>query len=349
MTLTQAAVWTKKIITGSAIFIAAALFILLIYNLYQQYQISKQPNPSDIPQNSFGALPAINFPTSNISSSNYSYSLDTETGQLPSAPKIMKVYFIPRTGVTLLAPDKSKALAQKLGFNNGPDTSSSTVYKYDDGNGGTLIMDLTTGNFHYSKNSLDIPDQNPNNKPLTLPDNNTIVSNFKNYLSSADLLPAELNNGRTNVTYTNTNNTDSDQAIVSIWPDNIDKVPIVTANFVHGLVKATVSKYKPGQVSINQVDYIYWPVDKTTSSTYLLKTPDQAYADLRSGASFVAVQPPNPNVSITSVFLAYFEMPDYTPYLQPVYVFQGPNFAAVVPAVNYQSVTNPTPQPTSAK
>lgn len=336
MTLTQASLITKR-----AIYATVIVFILLIaapigFNIAYQYIVASRPTPTEKPQMKFGALPKLNFPPS-IQSSQFTYSLDTATGGLPTTPKVLRVYFIPRTGISLLAPERAKILAASLGFNNPPEVLSASEYKFTNNLGGQLLVDLTTGNFHLQRRAVTSDNLIASN-PLTpqdlqLPSEEKLVELFKNYLSSKGLLKPEISQGGSKVIYNGLSRADAKSAEVSIWPVDIDKLPVVTASFSKSLVRATITTAKEEPDKFVKVDYTIWPVDPTTFSTYPLKTPQQAFEDLKKNISYVSIEPFSDHVSITTVYLTYYQSESYSPYLQPVFVFEGPNFTAFVPAV----------------
>ncbi|MFH0937129.1 MAG: hypothetical protein V1808_02465 [Candidatus Daviesbacteria bacterium] len=332
MTLTQAATLTKRGVITFIILIILSILGAVGYNIWHQYYLSTLPPVEELPEMKFGDLPKVNFPPSNVSSSNFSYSLDTTTGKLPQIPKMIKVYFIPKAGITLLAPEKAGKIAESLGFALGPNIISTSEYQFNDESGGQMSIDLTTGNFHFQrKTNPAVEEATESAKPKVLPSQEKIVENFKDYLSSRNLLAEELRNGKNKVIFDKNNNQDSNSAIVSLWPADLDKLPILTPNVTQSLVRGTVNK--SDEKNFSNINWIYWLIDKTTSSTYPLKSPEQALADLQAGQGFVSLEPTRPQVSIANVYLAYFESEEYQPYLQPIFVFEGPDFTAFVPAV----------------
>lgn len=335
MTLTQTAVLTKRVllIFGLAIFLSTVGWISLSY--YRAYKRAHTPPVEEKPDVKFGILPQPNFKEASSSSSNYSYNLDTITGGLPQTPKIMRVYFVPQLGTTLLSPDRAKDLANNLNFSDGPLRLSETEYQFSNSQGGKLIIDLSSGNFHFQR-GVDI-----SNFPQDdiLADQGKLVADFKNYLSHKELLYDLLKNGRSLVTYDSLTQKESSTAAVTIWPDDVDKIPVVTDSLVNGLVKATVTKAKDELGHYRSLDFIYWSPAPDNFSTYPIKTAKEALNDLKSAQATVAVQSPSPQVSITSVKIAYFESEKYSPYLEPVFVFESRDihgslqFAAFVPAI----------------
>lgn len=235
----------------------------------------------------------------------------------PQPPRFIKVYFIPQAGLTLLAPDRARALAEKLGFNIGPQTETPDTYTFSNEANGKLTINILTGNFSYQKNAT------PSAEILPFPEKNSLIQQFKTHLSTKIQLPRELENGRNNVI----------EDIVTLWPEHIDNLPIVTADYNLGLIKGKAITLEDGSVDFDSVTFTFWPVDLTSYSTYELKTPTQALEDLKGGKAYIARQPSSPQVSLTSVTLAYYQSQTYTPYLQPVYIFEGSSFIALVPAI----------------
>lgn len=334
MTLTQAAIITRRSILGGIVLTIATIVGFIGYNMWHNYYLSTLPPVEEKPEIKFGVLPPPTFPPSNVSSSNYSYSLDTTTGGLPQTPKLLKVYFIPQAGITLLTSEKSKSLAEKLGFIPEPQVLSHTQYRFSDGQGGNLETNLLTGNFSFQREVASSSAQT-----TSLSDRNQVANELKIYLESKGLLTEELRSGRDNVIFGGDLG-EAKSAVVSLIPADVDKLPIVTATFNHGLVKTTINAYEDELSKFTKVQYTFWPIDLTTFSTYPLKSAEKALAELRAGEGYVSLEPSNPKVSISSVYLAYYQSEQYSPYLQPVFVFEGPGFAALIPAI---SQTNTTP------
>lgn len=329
MTLTQTAILTKRVIVLIIILMIVSISGSIGYSIWNQYRISQIPPVVEKPEMKFGILPKINFPASKVTSSNYAYSLDTVTGNLPEIPKFLKVYFIPQSSVTLLAPENSISLAKNLGFPDGPEAISNNVYKFINENGGSMTIDLPTGNFHFQQSNVE--KIATNSAQANLPEQDKMVTDFKNYLAINNLLVDDLKNGKSAVQYNNKNAKDSTTAKVSLFPSNLDNLPIVTPLFNQGLVKADVISSETNHYP--NLNYIYWTIDQTTSSTYPLKTAKEAFNELKSGNGFVSIASAQAKISITSVYLAYLETEEYTPYLQPVFVFEGPDFVGLVPAI----------------
>lgn len=337
LTLTQTAKITKRAFALFLVFIFLSILSFTGYKIYYyQYYLPRQPKPVILPEVKFGALPLPAFPQS-TASANLSYTLATPTGNLPTnIPNIVKVYFVNQLGTTLTAPDNARALATSLSFTNGPQILNSTQYQFTDDNGGTLNIDLDSGNFSFSKTAST---SGVLYDPI-LPDETTLVTNFRNFLGAKELLKDDLKNGRSKVTYDQASQNQSATATISIWPADLDSYQIVTPTFDSGLITGVAGKAKDDLDRYLKLNYNYWSPDPNTTSTYPIIAPDQAFTNLKNGEAAIIKTPPNTsNIPITSITLAYFESTQYTPYIEPVYLFQGDNFVAYVAAIDPKYLT----------
>lgn len=333
MTLTQTAILVKQVIAISAVALVLGLASFIGYKIWYAYYLAHLPPVEEKPDTKFGSLPQPDFPKSTVSTSNFSYSLDTTTGGLPKVgidpgfEKIIKVYFVTQTFATLLSPERSTALAQKFGINAPPEILNETRYRFKDQNK-SLLVNLDNGNFSYVNEATV-------SATATFDDDNKLVSDFEQTLSNLGVFKDDLKNGRNKVTKVA-------QAVqISLWPSQIDKKSMFTADFNSSLVTATITEKANDLDDYRSLNFTYYPVDTSTFATYPIKTAETAFDDLKSGKGVIVVPPDQPKVSITAVSLGYFLPENYSPYLQPIYVFEGPNFAAYVNAVSekFQSPT----------
>ncbi len=311
------------------------LVILIIggfgYQAFRKYQQSKIPPIEEKPDVKWGILPKPNLPVSSVASSSYSYTLDTTTGSVPKdLPKLIKVYFIPKLGTTLLSADKAKDLASSFKFTNGPQMLSETKYRFSDDTGGEFTVDLSSGNFKYKRvlatDSASLQDE-------FIADDSNISTDFKNFLNGKDLLKDQLRDGRSKVLYDRFPQKESLTATISLWQEDIDNLEIITDKFTTGLIKGVVTKFKDELQKFLELDFTFWQIDKSNFSTYPIKTADVAFDELQTGQSAVVLEPLKPQVSITKVSLAYLLSENYPQYLQPVYLFEGDHFTAMLPAI----------------
>lgn len=340
MTLTEASAFTKKGMIVSAITLFVVFSAWGIWHYYYNYiYLPGVPPVIEQPTLIFGLLPKLKFPDSQVSSSNFSYALDTETGALPEkTPLLFKVYSVAQLATDLLALDRAKNLAGSLAFNRTPQAISATQYQFiDDKIGGRLIVDLDTGNFKFQRNAATGSGERLERIEDFIDENNQGQA-LKNFLSSKGLLKEQLRAGKTSVTYNNQVKKDSNLVTVNLWQENIEDYPIVTPKFREGLIRAVGTNNNNDEGKYILLDYIFWPIDLENFGTYPIKNSLEAFEELKNGEGFVSVEPRSSNASITKVYLAYYLSEEYSNYLQPVYVFEGPEFAGFVPAIKSEFV-----------
>ncbi len=349
MTLTQTAIIVKQLITVSIIVLILGIVSFVGYKIWYAYYLANLPPVEEKPNAQFGLLPQPDFPKVGVSTSNFTYSLDTTTGGLPKTgidpgfEKIIKVYFIAPTFATFLSPDRSTALAEKFNITTPPQILSETKYQFKD-NYRSLLVDLDSGNFFYSNEATVSAKTN-------LDEDNKLISDFEQFLSSLGVLKENLKNGRNKVVPLKNEGDDlipSQQrnnamaALISLWPVSIDNRPVLTGNFDKSTVNAVVFEGADKLDNYLSLNFNYYQIDTSTFATYPLKTSEVAFDDLKNGKGIIIVEPDKPQVSITSVYLGYYLPENYSPYLQPIYVFEGPHFVAYVSAINESFVSSAT-------
>lgn len=326
MNLTQTAILTKRIIASSIFLIIISIISFASYKIWYFNYLKSLPPVEEKPDMKFGQLPMPDFPKEEVSSSNYSYSLDTVTGSLPTLgvdpgfDKILKIYFITKPYSTLLSSEKGQTLASKFGIDSNPDILSETNYLFKT-NTQSLNIDLDSGNFKY------INTASPQ-ASLAIESETNLLNNFKNTLKSLGKNITNLEGSRSKISYP-----DATTAKISLWPANIDNKVIYTPQFDTSLINATIIASSERIENFQELNYTNWDIDQTTFATYYAKNPSQAFEELKSGKGILVVEPKTSNVSITDISIGYFLPENYQPYLQPVYIFSGSDFKAYIWAV----------------
>lgn len=336
MTLTQASILTKQLVFLTIILLFLGIGAFLGYRAWYIHYLQTRPPVEEKPTTEWGVLTQPIFPVGNVSSSNFTYSLDTATGNLPIVgkdpmfSKIIKVYFVTKTYASLFSSEKSQELAAKFDIFTQPQILSDTQYQFIQDQK-KLEINLDSGNFIYTNEASISAEEK-------LDDDNKLIDGFERTLTSLGVFKPDLKLGKKEVKLLKIS--DAQAAQISLWLEDIDGKPIVTPDFNKSLINAVVYNSSNDLKSYFSLQFIYWPIDLTTSSTYPLKNPQLAFDDLRSGKGVVIIEPNKPQVSITSVYLAYFMSKDYSPYLQPIYVFEGPQFVSYVAAIDSQFIKN---------
>lgn len=346
MTLTQVAGFTQKFIVFSIIAVILSIISFLGYRIWYANYLANLPPVEEKPEIKWGSLPSPEFPPSKATATNFSYTIDTQSGllSLEKFPKISKVYFIPKGVTTFLAGQRATDIASKFGITTTPEILSETKYRFSS-NDKNITINLDTSNFLYQK---DASAAASTATPIT---NSTtqLAQDFKNFLSNKSLLNEEIREGPVKIGYYKFNDkslipTDATEAQaiqISIWPKDMDKKSIVTPSNEKSLISAIFVKSALDLENYITLDYVYWPIDQTTFTTYPLKTAEEGFNDLRAGKGVVILAPNNSQASVTSIKLSYFQGDKYSPYLQPVYVFEGPSFIAYVAAISNQYLSAP--------
>lgn len=331
MTLTQASKITRIFITFFFLASLVGIISFIGYRIWYANYLASLPPVEEKPDARFGILKLPNFPSSDVSSSNFSYSIDTTTGTLPLFDPLGKVFIMPPTTATLLAGEKSQNLSLKFNLNPNPQILTETKYKYSNPTS-NLIVDLDTGNFNFTKEASASAQE-----PIT--DNqDQLINNFKIFLNQLGVLNDSLKKGEAKVIFLDPN---KKLAQISLWPEKIDQKPIVTPFKDKSLVTATVTKSASEVGNYLSLDFTYWPVDTSSYATYPLKSTQDAFDELQAGKGILIVKPATTKVSITDVSLAYFQPSEYSPYLEPIFVFAGPDFLSYLPAISDSFFENP--------
>lgn len=341
LTLTEAAALTKKSFVIGGVLLFVIIFGWLTYSVIRAQIEANRPKVEEAPDMIFGqVLPKPLFPKTLVESNTLTYELDTDDGQLPKMPTKMRVYAIPELETTLLAPDRAKNVASGFDFRNGPVILSPNIYRFTDNNGGEFDINIANGNFKYKRNIASGSGMIP--EPV-LPDEDSLIKNLKNYLGSNEQLPEDLEKGRGKSNYEAGSQRDSLTATVSIWQDNIAEsedlsYPIITNKYSEGLVKAIATKYPDDNYRFIRMNYTHWKILMENFATYPLRKIDDAFTQLKEGQGVVLLESKKPTVSLNTIYLAYYISEDYAPYLQPVYVFEGEDFAAIISAIASQNL-----------
>lgn len=303
---------------------------------YYKIYLPSIPPPKEQPLKAFSKLPRLTMQKSAADTSKLNFALDTATGTVDGKfPEIFKVYSVAQVSTDLLALEKAKELAVNLGFKASQQALSSTQYKFFAEGGGDLTIELSTGNFKLNRPIATVSAELTDRESFLDP--NKVGSDFKQYLSSKNLLSDSLLDGRVKVIYDKTRG-ETNKAFISIWQTDINETPIVSDSFSEALVKGIITNYREEFLKYVHVDYTVWPIDEENSSTYPLKTAQEAYDEMQRGNAMVPFATKNQQVSIEKVYLAYYLPVDYTAFLQPVYVFEGPEFAAYVQAIKNEDI-----------
>lgn len=338
--LTQVAITARKVIRYGIFFVifltVGRILLGISINVYKKLF----PAPPPPPTVKFGKLPKLDFPES--SKVSLTYNLETSTGDFPKLSTQAKVFFMPKINPNLLSLDVAKERAKRLGFASDPEQVSETIYKFRSPTfPSSLEVNIVTGIFSISY------DLNADKTPLDRkpPTGEVAASLVRSYLSSADVLPDDLN-GPSEPEFLKLSDgkfvsalslSESDVIKVNFFRKSYDDLPSLTTNPIESNVWFIVTGAQTKGQQIIAGEFHYYSVDESQSSTYPIKTPQKAFEELQSGNAFIANQglvKDGENLKIRRIYLAYFDSETPSEFFQPIYVFEGDKgFIAYVPAV----------------
>lgn len=335
--LTRTAIITRKVIRYSIF----AIIFLIIGRLLLSAGIRAYryffPEPPPPPTVSFGKLPELNLPEGQ-SVEGVTYTLELPEGSLPNLPTQAKVYFMPKIASNLLDLESAIEKARGLGFSPNPQEISETVYRFSHPNvPATLEINIVTGIFSVSYSLSQ--DSSPIERIPPAPE--IAASTVRSYLSSADLLPEDLTGPTTHEflkieggdLVVKQGRADSHLTKINFYRKAYDERASLPPNPDEANVWFLVSGSNERAKQIIAGEFHYFPVDETQSSTYPIKTAQEAFDELKTGDAYIVRAPSQGNITIRRVYLAYYDSGTAAEFFQPIVVFQGDSFIAYVPAV----------------
>lgn len=309
------------------------------------------PPPPPEPTLAFGPLPALPFPEEQRPE-NLNFSLELAEGQLPELPIQTEVYFMPEFQPNIQVLDSAKQKAQSMGFN--PEgkilvENVPNVYIFDRGQTpSNLTMNIVTGVFSISFNINEDPSV-LNGIP---PAGEDAISRARSFLRGARILEDDISDSPATNEFLRLeggrfvkaiSQSEADVTKANIFRANYgseENIPAVTPDMPEANVWFMIS----GQANqIVAAEYHYFPIEADSFGTYPIKTSQVAWDELQQDGGFIANLGDNQdgNIIIRNVYLAYYDAGQYSPYYQPVVVFEGDNdFFAYIPAVTGEHYGN---------
>jgi len=339
-TLSETAIATQKVIKITVIAIAAIIFLRVSWVTVSRWWAARHPDPPAPPTVSFNKLPQIVFPESQ---KEVTVSLETITGTTPELADQGLVYLVQSQKASLLALDKAKEQALRLGFTQEPQALTEEDYRWlNEGKlPETLEMNIINGSFTLRKNWQKDPtlllEKNLSGKEEA-------ILESKSFLQRAGLLSDDLKEAEVKVNYLKVSGSgfqtalslsEADFVRVDLFRASVEKAPFLTSDPDEGIIYILFSGSRINYKRIIEVVYRYFPINYENSSTYPLKSSRLAWEELEKGQGFIASLDKNvTEVKVRKVSLAYFDGYKAQEFIQPIFVFEGDNnFKAYVPAI----------------
>jgi len=341
MSLTSVAYTSRQIIKYGGVGLIGFLFFW--WGLTAAIKAYRAANPPYIaPTVRFGTLDKIVFPNKSFEKKTFVTELAND--RFPKYKDQANVYVIYRSKSVLGALEESKSTAALMSFNSEPREVATGVYLFNNTvSGQSLTMNVLESSFKLSYAYLS--DQLLLN-PEKMPSNDEAINDAKSFLQQAGKLSTDLDEGETKVSYWKIS-FDGLKAVDALSEANIvrvdffrknlgDNVQVVSTEVGKASVSVLISGSSVATKKIVEVNYRHVNVDTSaaSSSTYPIKSSEEAFNDLKSGNYWPASDSAAKEVIIRKIYLAYFEPVNLTQFLQPVYVFEGDgDFVAYVRAI----------------
>lgn len=338
-TLTHTAYVSRKIIKFGGFGVLGLVIIYWIGGMAWMAWLAAHP-PYVAPTVRFRILPKIVFSQKQIAKKDFTLELPNDA--FPKFKDQANVYVIYRSKSVIGALEETKKTAELIGFKSPPTEQSTGIYQFNDtATNRTLTMNVLADSFKLNYDYLN--DQTLLN-PENMPNNTEAISLAKAFLSQAGKLYKDLDEGESKISYWKIGFgslteikglSDANIIRVDFFRKQLDSEKnIVSENLDKSSVSVLLSGSGVAAKKIVEVNYKYVNVDDSAPSTYPIKTPEMAFADMKTGYYWPATDVEAKTVTIRKVSLAYFEPITPVQFLQPVYVFEGDGgFVGYVPAV----------------
>lgn len=339
--LTQTAFWARATIKygiGFVVFLIVARILWGVgVGIYERFNPPQPPPPTV----TYGKLPALVFPE-NESRQNFSFSLELPEVDLPKAPRTLPVYVMPKKSAYFGALDVARGLAKSLRFTKNEESQSPTIYRWTHERG-DVNLEMNTITQAFSINSNFYKDEAF--ATLHAPTQVIAASAVSSFLSTSNLFPKDFTDGKTSTTLIKNEGgnlvlapslSEANFIRVDLFRQNYNNFPVVTSHPGKGNVWFLVSGTSDPARTIIAGEYHYFPVEDSQSSTYPIKSSDQAWQELIAGKGVIVSSPGNADsVTVRRAYFAYYDSPEFQAFFQPVFVFEGDNgFVGYVPAVS---------------
>ncbi|MFW6110028.1 MAG: hypothetical protein ACOC6Q_01225 [Patescibacteria group bacterium] len=343
MNLTQTAKFTKKAIIFAGLGLVLLLFGRLGWGAAVSVYHHFVPPEEEQPQVAFGKLPSQKITGSSIEGEGATYQLDTTTGNLPSIPKLLPVFPYKKLLSTPLQEQQTTQIAENLDFYTNPKKLSTNTYEWKLPtrtlriNGISKDLTLTTDLGHLEK-SLE---------PGSAPNKERAAKDITRFLTQSNLEIPDEEQRTTKTAYLKINNGKFEEATgqAEAQLTRVDFTKKVTARGKDYLILGpdpnegniwTAVTNKTGGQQLARLKYKNRKIEKTNSSTYPLKEPEEVWKELLAGKAKVTKlqkQGSDPYskshpekvsaIHIHDIGISYFEEETPGKYLLPIYVFEG--------------------------
>ena len=328
----------------------AGVFVLFL--LYSGFVFAKNqffPEPPPPPEVKFGKIPDVSFPLQEKSS--VGFKVNTKSGDLPADfPDRIKVYKNKGFEPSLTALQDARSRVEGLLFNNREEKVSETTFRWAKVTGETLSLDIYTNDFTVDSNFLFFPEVYSSGSFALTKDRLTSV--ITAFLGGLEIDVSNFDFDVTRVKYYKiANNTleqvesqnDAQIARVDLFQKRVDDKPIFYPEYNGSTMHFFIGE-REGALQITKAEFYQHITNAEESSTYPIIPVQKALDDLARGKGLILTEKPlfSKTFEITDVNLVYYYGKNDTGYLNPIYVFYGSDFFAIVNALSPDLISNET-------
>ena len=341
--LTQVAIKVRKAVRYGVFFIIFLIVGRILWGAAVGLYLKINPPPPPAATVTFGKLPSLPFPPADAGETkpNLTFSLETAEGGLPALPPQAKVFFMPKSTITLYSLERSRITANLLGFNTDPFRVSQTVYRFSHPSlPSQLEINIATKIFSISYDLEGFLNPLENRPPAP----EVAIPRAKAILAAANVLSDDIGRGDSTHELLRVEKKDLVSVVslseanlikVNLFREPYDKLPSLTP-FPNQANVWLILSGSGGRDQVLAGENLYFPVDKEKFTTYPLKSSTQSFEELKNSQGYIASIGQNfeGTVSIRKVYMAYYDAGFPTDFYQPIVVFEGDkNFMAYVPAI----------------
>lgn len=292
------------------------------------------PTPLPSPTVSFGKLPHIAFPK-NATDKQLTYTINTLTETLPDFTDRMPVYKTVTPQPNLLALKRARDKVSKAGFTQEDFALSTTRYQWSDPNSPIsrrILLNILTYNFDFTSDYLIDPKSLQNQK---LPSENRAIEIAKSLFSAISFIPQDIDDTKTTTTLLSitdggiigraTSFSKANMIRVDFFQRDINGFPMYYPHPPQSIINAFVVSDQRDK-EITQAHFFHQEIIDDSSTTYPIKTANEAFEQLKKGNAYIASYfGGDEKINITNVFLGYYAPDKESKYILPIIVFEGNN------------------------
>jgi len=333
----------KKIAKWTGIGLGCILVIFLIIQGSAFFIKTFFPKPATPPQQAFGKLPKIIFPTS-ITNLPKSYRLDTVSGNLGQFSDRTNVYKVLSDVPTLLDLQKTRAALSKTPFTSNETYITDTEYSWVDSDrvDKKITTNIVSNDFTITSSFQTYPEIIATSSI----DPASGVEQATDFLKKLSLYPLDLTPEKTTTQLLAIQGTSIFAASslstaqlvrVDFFQSDINKLPIMYPHPPKSLLYLLIGGFRTDEILEGT---FYHQTISSESSTYPIISVQDAYDILKKGdAYFASYYGSSTIISIKNVYLGYFLGESKQDFIMPIYVFEGRDgFFAYVSAVQNTSL-----------